>query len=211
LGRSVTALSVDLRHLDEKARKEREAVIVSQFGGIYPVYEAFYIQSIIYAADRSESAFLRFQETAVEGASAALVVATVQEALTHAAALSRFFWPVKKDSPLAGARGKRLRESFALDDASPLKWRKLRNAFEHFDEDLDRFLTEDRVGYFFPAPLVDDAELADESIGHIFKLVDPTRGVCVLLGEKFEFRPIRQEVRRVLARALEMDQSGGRL
>jgi hypothetical protein len=33
----------------------------------------------------------------------------------------------------------------------------------------------------------------------------------VLLGEKFEFRPIRQEVQRVLSRALEMDKQGGRL
>ncbi|MBL7406354.1 hypothetical protein INQ30_29005, partial [Escherichia coli] len=70
----------------------------------------------------------------------ALIFATVQEALTHAGALSRFFWPVKKDSLLAAARGEKLREAFALTDASPLKWRRLRNAFEHFDEDLDRYL-----------------------------------------------------------------------
>lgn len=98
---------------------------------------------------------------------------------------------MKKDSELAAARGKRLREAFALDETSPLKWRKLRNVFEHFDEDLDRFLLHDRAGY-------------------IFKLVDPEHGICVLLREKFEFRPIRQEVGPVLTRALEMDDSGAR-
>jgi len=203
--------SIAVEQLDEDTRKQRAALIAEQYGGVYPVYEAFYIQSIIYAAERSESAFQRFDEAATEAEAAALIVATVQEALTHTGALSRFFWPVKKDSPLAAARGKRLRAAFALEDTSPLKWRKLRNAFEHFDEDLDWFLLQDRAGCFFPGPIIDDHALADEVIGHIFKLVDPAHGICVLLGEKFEFRPIRREVQRVLARALEMDEQGGRL
>ncbi|HCL66390.1 MAG TPA: hypothetical protein DIC56_16435 [Rhizobium sp.] len=200
-----------MAQLDEEVRKERESQIAKQYRGIYPVYETFYIHSIIYAAERSETAFQRFDEAVVASRSAALIVATVQEALTHAGALSRFFWPVKKDNELAAARGDRLRDAFALDDTSALKWRKLRNAFEHFDEDLDRFLLDDRAGYFFPSPHVDDQALADEAIGHIFKLVDPKHGVCVLLGEKFEFKPIRREVRRILSRALEMDEQGGRL
>lgn len=200
-----------MAQLDEDARKEREAIIAKQYRGIYPVYEAFYIHSIIYAAERSEMAFQRFDEAVIGCKPAALIVATVQEALTHAGALSRFFWPVKKDNQLSAARGNRLRDAFALDETSALKWRKLRNAFEHFDEDLDRFLLEDRAGFFFPTPQVDDQTLADEAVGHIFKLVDPKHGVCVLLGEKFEFEPIRNEVRRILSRALEMDEQGGRL
>jgi hypothetical protein len=197
--------------LDEDARKERAALITKQYCGIYPVYEAFYIQSIIYAAERSEAAFQRFDDAVAGSESATKIFATVQEALTHAGALSRFFWPVKKDNQLSAARGKRLRDAFALDNMSALKWRKLRNAFEHFDEDLDRFLLEDRAGYFFPSPQVDDQSLADDSIGHVFKLVDPGNCVCVLLGEKFEFKPIRAEVQRVLVRALEMDEHGSRL
>lgn len=192
-------------------RKQREALVIDQYAGIFPAYEAFYIHSIIYAAERSESAFLTFEETNSQATPAALVVATIQEALTHAGALSRFFWPVKRNSPLATARGRKLREAFALYDTSPLKSRRLRNAFEHFDEDLDQFLLEDRAGYFFPSPIVHDHEVSDEAAAHIFKLVDPKRGICVLLGEKFEFRPIRQEVQRILARALQMDSVGARL
>lgn len=196
---------------NDNTREQRETLIASRWGGIYPPYEAFYIHSISYAAERSEAAFQRFEVAVGKAEGAPLIFATVQEALTHAGALSRFFWPVRKDSLLTEARGKRLREAFQLDDVSPLKWRKLRNAFEHFDEDLDRFLLEDRVGYFFPSPLVDDQALADEEMGHIFKLVDPKHGICVLLGEKFEFPPIRHEVQRVLARARGMDKSGSRL
>ncbi|MDW9480461.1 hypothetical protein [Sinorhizobium meliloti] len=200
-----------MAQLDEDVRKERETLIAKQYRGIYPVYEAFYIHSIIYAAERSETAFQRFDDAVVQCKSAALIVATVQEALTHAGALSRFFWPVRKDNQLSAARGDRLRDAFALDDTSALKWRKLRNAFEHFDEDLDRFLLEVRAGYFFPSPQVGDQTLAGEAVGHIFKLVDPKHGVCVLLGERFEFEPIRNEVRRILSRALEMEEQGSRL
>lgn len=198
--------------MDEDVRKEREALIAREYHGIYPVYETFYIHSIIYAAERSETAFKRFDESVAAVWSPELIFATVQEALTHAGALSRFFWPIKNEkSNLAVARDNKLRDAFALDDTSALKWRKLRNAFEHFDEDLDRFLLEDPAGCFFPTPLVDDQALANESIGHIFKLVDPKHGICILLGEKFEFRPIRGEVQRILSRAREMDEQGSRL
>lgn len=209
--RPIFAGGIDMAQYDEDTRNEMRTLIVENHRGIYPVYEAFYIHSIIYAAERSEAAFQRFDEAVAGGESAALIVATVQEALTHAGALSRFFWPVRKDDQLSAARGERLRDAFALDETSALKWRKLRNAFEHFDEDLDRFLLDDRAGYFFPGPLVDDQRLGDEAIGHIFKLVDPKHGVCILLGDKFEFKPIRNEVQRVLSRALEMQEQGDRL
>lgn len=197
--------------LNNGVRNEREALIVQQHNGIYPPYEAFYIQSITYAAERSETAFQRFEKAVAASKSAAEIFATVQEALSHAGALSRFFWPTQKNNQLSAARGQRLREAFRLDDTSALKWRRLRNAFEHFDEDLDLFLLEDRAGFFLPSPLVEEQALADDAIGHIFKLVDPKHGMCVLLGKKFEFRPIRNEVQRILFRSHEMDEHGSRL
>jgi hypothetical protein len=67
-------------------------------------------------------------------------VATVQEGLAHAASLSGYFWPMKTGGERATARGERLRKAFNLTDESPLRSRSLGNAFEHFDERLDRFL-----------------------------------------------------------------------
>lgn len=197
--------------LDKDDRKEREARIALQYNGIFPAYEVFYIHSIIYAAESSEKGFQRFDEAVETSRSAALIVAIIQEALTHAGALSRFFWPMRSENRLTSARGERLREAFTMDDVSALKCRRLRNSFEHFDEDLDRFLLDDRTGCFFPSALVGDQAIADESIGHIFKLVDPTHGICVLLGKKFEIWPIRSEVQRILSLAREMDAQGGRI
>ena len=134
----------------------------------------------------------------------------IQEALTHSAALSRFFWPPTKNK-LSLARGENLRSTFAIDESNPLGHRKLRNALEHYDESLDSFLLQDRVGHFFPSPIVDHHELADDVLGNIFKLVDPENGICVILGEKYEFDLIRDEVRRILDLAVTMDGGGSRL
>jgi hypothetical protein len=191
-------------------RAERASTIVEQYQGIYPPFEAFYIHSIIYSAMCVNGAFRQFDTVKAKRQEPLVIVSTVQEALTHAAALSRFFWPASK-TPLALARGRRLREAFALGDDSPLRARQLRNTFEHFDERLDRFLLEDRAGFFFPAPLVDDHILNDEVIGNIFKVVDPELEICVLLGERFEFSSIRSEIETILAQAVAMDQRGCRL
>jgi hypothetical protein len=199
-----------MKKLDDETRKKRETLVAGQYGGIFPPYEAFYIHSVLYIAGRAIDAFSRFDAAAVQNDDPARTMATIQEALTHAAGLSRFFWPMK-GSQLSASRGKRLRTAFALDDSSPLKSRRLRNSFEHFDEDLDRFLLNDPTGCFFPGPIVGDHVLADDAIGNVFRLVDVKTGTCVLLGQKFEFRPIRAEVLRVDARAVELDRLGARL
>jgi hypothetical protein len=36
--------------MDEAERQQRESTITEEYGRIYPIYEAFYIHSIIYAA-----------------------------------------------------------------------------------------------------------------------------------------------------------------
>ncbi|WP_260492816.1 hypothetical protein [Pseudoalteromonas maricaloris] len=63
---------------------------------------------------------------------------------------------------------------------------------------------------FFPSSIVDDHTLADDPIGHIFKLFDIDNNCLVLLGDKFFFEPIRNEVKMVFEKAMEFDQKGSR-
>lgn len=42
--------------------------------------------------------------------------------------------------------------------------------------------------------------LADDPVGKIFKLIDPENECLVLLGRKFFFSPIREEVKRIFNR-----------
>lgn len=63
----------------------------------------------------------------------------LQALLNAAASISKAFWG--SNAGEATRRGA-LRDSFGVDDASPLKLRKLRNSFEHLDERLDSWARE---------------------------------------------------------------------
>ena len=204
--------------LDKTEVDRRATILVENCDGIYPPFEAFHILSVLYSTSRSLAAFRRYSSAISRGAGDDTIVSAVHEALGHAAALSRFFWPsrveAKKSSGvqlLKNTRARKLRQAFDLNEDSPLKDRRLRNALEHFDERLDRYMLADSAGFFFPGPMVGDHQLADDPTGHIFKLVDPKAQCFVLLGEKFYFRPLRKEVSRVHRRANEMDRKGSRL
>lgn len=190
--------------IDAKER-ERRAAIIMQRGGILPQYDAFYNLSVHYLAEQGKEAFDRYLERVNSGCSPDALIATVQTAVGHAAALSRYFWPSVSESKrktavgqLRVARGGRLRSTFKMADESPLHRRPLRNAWEHFDERLDGYLLSVDAGVFMPTGLIGDHSAADDPIGHVFKLLDPEAECLVLLNKKYFFGPIRAEVRRIV-------------
>jgi hypothetical protein len=73
-----------------------------------------------FTAERALQAFHRFGKAMQDDRHSPLVVASLQEALNHRTAISRFFWPSAKDV-LAVARGKMLRRAFRMLDESPLQ------------------------------------------------------------------------------------------
>lgn len=186
---------------DEVTR--RANIINAQYGGVFGPFRAFYVHSILHSADRCCEAFLRYDAALLSTTDAAAVVSTVHEALSHAAALSRFFWPSWSKQGVAEKRGQTLREMFHVSENSPLRDRSLRDGLEHFDERLDRYLLDDRVGQFFPGAIVGDHALADDASVHLCKLVDPDASCFVLLGEKHFFGALRPEVSRIRQRASE--------
>ncbi len=108
---------------------------------IWPPYEAFYIQSMLFNSSsavrsilRLESIFAKLPERPttedVDQLPTKTILNELQNVVVQAGALSRYFWPVHARY---GARGKALRECFAMTEASPLFNRDLRNAIDHFD------------------------------------------------------------------------------
>ena len=183
-------------HINDAEIARRAALLANDYDGILPQFVPFYLFSVLYCADRANSAFSIFEKEKRSSNPVALTSA-VHEALGHSAALSRFFWPTKNKG-VAAARAKKLRTILHVGDESPLKDRSLRNSLEHFDERLDEYLLTYDAGYFFPAPMIGSHTLADEPVGRIFKLVDSDNNVIVILGQKCHFRPIKGEVERIL-------------
>lgn len=208
-----------MQKLDIVEKETRAKLVVEGFDGIVPYCEAFYIHSILYSAGRCLESFDRYKQLKNEEISPEYLISIVQEAIGHAAALSRYFWPStikhKKESKepnqktLKEKRGEKLCKSFGLDKESALFNRSLRNAWEHFDERLDTYLLENDAGYFFPSCIIDSHTLADNPADHIFKLLDTESECLVLMGEKYFFIPIYEEVLRIFNKAKEADDKGG--
>jgi hypothetical protein len=187
---------------------ERRAKITNDTcGGIQPIHKPFYTLSVKYSADRCLKAFNSYDNLLKSNADAEDLISSVQEAIGHAAALSRYFWPTsmgkkkeaKEQIAMRQSRGQKLREVYSITDDSPISDRDMRNAWEHFDEKLDTFVLSHDAGYFFPTPMSDKHTLADEAVGKIFKLIDTENQCLVLLGKKFFFAPIREEVERIFS------------
>lgn len=197
--------------MDAETIKMRAARVAAEFGGIWAPYQAFYIESILYTATRSLKAFDRYEDAIAADCSDAEIVDSLQEALTHAAGLSRFFWPpVSRSLPeLAAARAARLKEAFAVADQSTLRGRGLRNALEHFEERLDRYLLGDPSGVILPWPVVGEVPVGPAE--HAFRLVDPVSATFVIFGEMHAFAGVREEVNRIVQLATAMRVAGGHL
>lgn len=187
---------------DELSR--RAALLVNEAGYISGPLQAFYLHSIQFSAARSDEGFSYARIARESGAGALEQVARVQEALMHAAGLSRFFWPSqlrggrsKAIREMADRRGAGLRAAFGIPDDSPLKSRGLRDALEHFDERLDSFLLSLDGGRVYPEPMLGSPEASDGVPTHVFKMLDPVSSTFVLFGEKYSYRGLPSEVSRI--------------
>ncbi|AGN88239.1 hypothetical protein [Enterobacter sp. R4-368] len=205
-----------MRTISSEEIEGKAQIITEGFKGIFTPYEAFYIHSLLYCSGRCLESFNRYEGLKNKEVLPEYLISITQEAVGHAAALSRFFWPSpqgKKTQPnvqrLKFSRGERLRTAFDLDENSALFNRDLRNAWEHFDERLDLFLLEKDSGIFFPECRLGSHMEADEQGNHIFKLLDPNSECLVLMGAKYFFTPIRDEVSRIHKLCLQFDENGG--
>lgn len=184
---------------------------------IWAPYEVFYIHAMLFNT-RSAMVSIEWVSTVLEeiyhdlsgNALAQLdrraMLGELQNIIVQAAALSRYFWPVRQGHE---ARAKQLRAAFDVADDNPLKNRDLRNEIEHFDERLDAYLSEEIAGYTFPefvGPLLE----SDGVPTHIFRAYYIDAGLFEMLGKRYEIEPLAHEILRVHDRLLFADRNGGR-
>jgi hypothetical protein len=164
-----------------------------------PYAYEFYRVAVDDAARSAVSSFLAYGDVVQNEGSEAEAARLLHDALTHSAAVSRFFWPPKKSGALAAYRGEKLREIYKIDETSALFNRDLRNELEHFDEKLDNWLREIPVGPIIASPIFADHTIVDEGFGHAFKVVDCNNDIFVILGRKYDFGKICREVVSLLS------------
>lgn len=182
---------------------------------IWTPYQAFYIQSMLFnteAALRSVSQIQALMAVTMENSPedpfsplyGGRFLNELQNVVLNAAALSRYFWPVRKNHHW---RGEQLREVFQINEESALHSRDLRNEIEHFDEKLDTYLEGGIVGQILPEYIGPFSEPTGVPI-HIFRAYYVDIAVFQLLGNRYEIQPIVDEVARIHEQLKAMDESG---
>lgn len=192
----------------------------SRAGGIWPPYEAFYLESMLFCTSSALRSVAELQAALEAGSSAEpstrewqaaseTILSSIQNIALQGAALSRYFWPAREREPHA-SRARRLREGLQVRDDSPLRNRELRNQMEHFDERLDTFVQDGVVGTIHPAyvgPYPGEPEVP----AYLFRAYYTDRGVFEVLGQRYEMQPFVDEIAAIHDRIHACCRSGSRL
>lgn len=184
---------------------------------IWPPYEAFYIQSMLFnarSAMRSVEFLAELMQKVTEqdivkpirDVGFSVVLDRVQNIVLHGGSLSRFLWPVST----CRERGDYLITCLEVSESSPLKSRKLRNSIEHFDERLDNYFKKNIAGTIFPE-YVGTTPKSDGVPVHFFRAYFIDTGSFFLLGEEYNIPEIVKEISRIHTLLESSDRSGGRL
>ena len=119
----------------------------------------------------------------------------LQDIISHAASISRYFWPARKNAEHL-ERGERLRSVYAVDENSPLFNREVRNAIEHFDEKLDTFFVSFPTGTIYPSYVGSRQKISGNNV-HCFRAYFVDEQVFKILDAEIYMSPVVEEVKRI--------------
>ncbi len=183
---------------------------------IWPQHEVFYIESMLFHTRQACASMEyisdligRIDKLRGEGRTpefdCSIALDHVQSVVLCAAAISRYFWPVRKNHL---PRGAYLQAVLQINDDSPLRDRSLRDAAEHFDERLDKYLSAGIVGLIMPEWF--GPTYASEVPAHYFRAYFIDSGKFKILGDEFFIQPISDELVRLHNRLVYLVEHGGR-
>jgi hypothetical protein len=188
---------------------------------IWTPYQVFYIQSMLFntssallACDRASkyTEAISNQKIGPQDRKDELLDA-LQNFINHSGAVARYFFPsyggMKKDKKdIHQKRADHLRQVFFVGEASPLYDKQLRNAIEHFDERLDRYLEQGMVGEIFPSLILNKPQKTQVP-HHIFRAYYLNDNIYQVLGERHSIQPILDEIIRIHELLVKFDENGG--
>ena len=179
----------------------------------YP-YEVFYIESMLTitraaVVDRLLLRNIIDELTKGETKNRGLIIDLAQSIISHAATISRYFWPSNSDR-IHKRRGQRLREAFSIYESNPIKNRDIRNFIEHFDEKLDLFIQENISGNIVPT-FIGVRKDMPKDFTHFFRAYFIDEWRFQVLGMKYNLVPIINELIRIHRLLENFNEQGGRL
>jgi hypothetical protein len=186
--------------------------------GIHPPFEAFYIESMLWHASSAKHSIdivnewlemVRNNDERAFNIDKSELFVLLQNILHQAGCISRYFFPTRQ-LPIHQNRAQRLKQALRVADENPLAKRDLRNAIEHFDERLDKYLVESQAGNFISED-VGYVQPESEIPLHIFKGFYTHPPIFVLLGTPYEMAPIMTEMVRINNELLQCSKHGYRL
>ena len=181
--------------------EKRAGLIADGYEGICPPWEIHYISHIQTVSRQSLRAFARFESLAVthpQHRNPDEAFEALQLALTHAAAVSRFFKPSRRGiGGLSAARGTKLSVAFGVNETSPLINRSLRDAIEHYDERLDEYLLDPKMGNTVAIGLGADAP-APDSASFALRWINLVDGNVQVLGRDYDYSQTKKEITRIM-------------
>lgn len=116
-----------------------------------------------------------------------LVWYAIQNFLVAVANISKFFWPPYRKSQ---KRGEELRKSLGIKNDSPIKPRKFRDHFEHFDERLEKWATFSKGHNFIDSNIGPPNMIVGIVQQDFLRNFDPTTWTLTFGGDKYELKPI---------------------
>lgn len=134
-----------------------------------------------------------------------LLIDSVQNIINQSALISRFFWPVSKES-VHKKRGQKLRQVYGITESNLLKNRDVRNFIEHFDEKLDLYLNQFITGLIIPSYVGPRISLEAK---HLFRAYFIDEAIFKILDLEYAIIPIVDEIERIHF-LLENDMKTGR-
>lgn len=180
---------------------------------ISPISEVFYIVSMLFCTQSAMESIKNLEDKLkivsledVSQLNSEEILNEFQNLIIQAAALSKYFWPIRKPHEW---RGKQLRRVFSIHEDSPIKSRSLRDAIEHFDERLDKYLGDGMIGIFLPQ-YVGPRPPSGSIPGHYFRAYFIDEARFQLLDECYEIAPISEAMQKIHHKLLTFSQNGGR-
>ena len=124
----------------------------------------------------------------------------IEAMLGALANISKVFFPMRRASAQVEQRCKLMREAFGVPDDSILKDRAIRDAFQHFDERIERW-DRQSLRHNVISRVLGPAGSVSADIGDTFRHYDPATAVISVMGrEQLNLKGLYDEVGGVIER-----------